>query len=244
MRAGNPTWQTFCILTGSLSLAVTGCSGGSNTNASGGGSAQTAPPGQVMVTVTASSTPTGASVTGGGRLLGQTPLSVQVPVPAPTAGQAQQFEFTFQLPGYRALNTQATVTNGTITLNPTLERDGPAFVNIEGLGAGPIRDMGELRGVANIVDKCPITSMQVTLEGTHTFDNDLEITLRGPDRTVYPLHGSRRGRGGGTSAFRQYTLDRAVGHQAFGAWELLIRDRVPRDTGTLRRWAMAIQCRQ
>lgn len=78
------------------------------------------PPGTVMVTVSAASTPAGATVTGGGTLLGRTPFVTSVPVPAPTPGVAQSFEFTFQFPGYNPTTITASPTNGTITLNAVL----------------------------------------------------------------------------------------------------------------------------
>jgi hypothetical protein len=78
------------------------------------------PPAQVLVTVTASSTPSGAHVTGGGRALGTTPLQVQVPVPPPQPGRVQTFQFTFAMPNYEAQTVSASPVNNTITLNATL----------------------------------------------------------------------------------------------------------------------------
>jgi hypothetical protein len=78
------------------------------------------PPGMVMVTVSASSTPAGATVTGGGALLGTTPLVTSVPVPAPAAGETQTFAFTFQLPGYLPTTVTASPVNSTVNLNAVL----------------------------------------------------------------------------------------------------------------------------
>lgn len=78
------------------------------------------PPGMVMVTVSAASTPAGASVSGGGTLLGTTPFVTSVPVPAPTAGETQTFEFTFLLPGYNPTTVTASPVNNTINLNAVL----------------------------------------------------------------------------------------------------------------------------
>lgn len=102
-------------------------------------SAQQSPPGpqvpdgHVLVTVSAASQPPGATVTGGGAMLGRTPLTTQVPVPAPRPGETQTFEFTFQLPGYRSQTITASPVNNTLTLNvllqpelPTAPESGPA----------------------------------------------------------------------------------------------------------------------
>lgn len=88
-----------------------------------------------MVTVSASSVPPGAIVTGGGAVLGTTPFVTAVPAPAAPVGAT--FEFTFQLPGYDPAHVAAVPTNNTITLNvpmvpallpPTAELTAPPTV--------------------------------------------------------------------------------------------------------------------
>ena len=104
-------------------LLVLGCSGGEAPPAPPVSAAPTpaaVPAGMVMVTVSASSTPPGATVTGGGARLGATPLVTSVPVPAPAPGETQTFAFTFQLPGYMPATVTASPVNNTINLNAVL----------------------------------------------------------------------------------------------------------------------------
>lgn len=89
-----------------------------------------APPGLVRITVTATSTPPGATVTGGGRLLGTTPLTAQVTAPAPPPGQSQSFAFTFQLDGHQTATVNATAVNDAITV-------GAALTPVEAAPAAP-----------------------------------------------------------------------------------------------------------
>jgi hypothetical protein len=77
-------------------------------------------PASSSVTVTASSTPPGANVTGGGRALGVTPLQAQVPVPAARPGEVQTFPFTFTMPGYEPVTLYASPVNQTIALTATM----------------------------------------------------------------------------------------------------------------------------
>jgi hypothetical protein len=81
------------------------------------------PADQVLVSVAAASNPPGATVTGGGALLGRTPFTTQVPVPRPRPGEAQTFEFTFQLPGYQTQTITASPVNNTLTLNVLMQPD-------------------------------------------------------------------------------------------------------------------------
>src|SRR5690348_13169237 len=74
------------------------------------------PSSQITINVTASSNPSGAHVTGGGRSLGNTPLQVDVPVPPPQPGQTQSFQFTFTMPGYEPQTITATPVNNTISI--------------------------------------------------------------------------------------------------------------------------------
>jgi len=104
-------------------LLVLGCSGGVAPPAppeSAPPTAPAVPAGMVMVTVSASSTPPGATVSGGGALLGTTPLVTSVPVPAPAPGVTQTFAFTFQLPGYQPATVTASPVNSTINLSAVL----------------------------------------------------------------------------------------------------------------------------
>ena len=219
--------------------------------------APAAPAGQVMVTVAANSNPPGASVTGGGRSLGVTPLQTQVPVPAPQPGQVQTFAFTFQLEGYQPATINAAPVNNTIALTATLapavapvavggdEDDGdpgqPAgngrVLRVNGRGGGRIFDNHTTRGTASVSEQCTIARLQVRLNGRHSYYGDLHIAVTDPGGRSYSL-----ARGGRANPFRTHTVRRAAGRQARGQWSLSIADRLNADTGVLNGWTLSIEC--
>ncbi len=214
-----------------------------------------APPGQVMVTVAAASTPPGATVTGGGQVLGTTPFTSQVPVPAPNPGETQTFQFTFTLPGYQATTITASPVNNTISINAVLASAMPSTpvpptgvgvpptgggggsMRVHGVGGGPIFDYHTTTATATVTSPCVIRTLRVDLDGRHTFNRDLQVTLRGPDGQTYSLqsHSSR-------SPFRTHTVTRARGHLAMGPWTLTIADTVGADSGVLSSFDMQLDC--
>lgn len=214
-----------------------------------------APPGQVLITVAASSMPQGATVTGGGRMLGRTPFTAQVPIPAPRPGETQTFQFTFQLPGYQPATLSASPINNTITLNTTLAPmtvaaapppgtagtqggpAGPSFT-VRGPAGGAIRDYRVTSSSARVEQSCVIDELTVDIDGNHTYFSDLIVSLRGPDGTSYQLQ-SRASR----NPFRNHTVRRAAGHPTAGTWTLSINDQAGADSGNLRGWTMAVRCR-
>ncbi|MCA9610373.1 MAG: hypothetical protein KC619_32480 [Myxococcales bacterium] len=110
-------------------------------------------PADSVVTVTATSVPPGAAVTGGGRPLGTTPLTTQVPIPAPEPGQPPAtFAFDFALAGYQPTTIQATPLNGVISLSVALAPDPsasaatapatPAPDGVTGTWVGRVRQRG------------------------------------------------------------------------------------------------------
>ncbi len=215
------------------------------------------PAGQVMVTVAANSTPPGAMVVGGGRQLGTTPLQTQVPIPAPQPGQpAASFAFTFTLEGYQPATINATPVNNTISLTAALApamaaqpvgvaasadpgggAGGPE-VRVRGRGGGPIYDNHTTTGTAVVTQGCVIDRLSVTLNGTHSYFQDLHITLRDPDGRSYSI-----ARGGRRNPFRTHRVRRAAGRQARGTWRLAVADRLAQDSGILRSWSMSMTCR-
>jgi hypothetical protein len=222
----------------------------------GAGTTQMAvPPGQVLVTVAASSAPPGATVTGGGRLLGRTPFTTQVPIPAPTPGQTQTFQFTFQLPGYQPTTISASPINNTITLHtalppmagtppvdPTTGLPGTGGAGgsftVRGPPGGAIYDMHTTTSSTRVDQQCVINTLTVDIDGNHTYHSDLVVSLRGPDGEGYTLQ-SRTGR----NPFRSHTVRRAAGHTSQGTWTLSIADQVGADSGFLRGWRLSIRCR-
>lgn len=224
------------------------------------------PPGTVMVTVSAASTPPGATVTGGGTLLGTTPFVTGVPVPAPTPGVAQTFEFTFQFPGYNPTTITASPTNGTITLNAVLAPAGVAAVppgtppgtppglavipgatgvgpppgthiSFRGSGGGRIYDYHTTTATVDVPVTCRIRDLDVDIDGSHTFNSDLEVRLTGPDGTTFSLQSHNR-----RNPFRTHSVRRAAGHMSNGRWLLSIEDSVGADSGNLGGFSIDITC--
>jgi len=217
---------------------------------------------QVLISVSASSQPVGASVTGGGALLGQTPFTTQVPVPRPQPGQAQSFEFTFQLPGYQSQTITASPVNNTLTLNVLLQPDVPVAVvgtepggeqpgvtqvagtgtpgqvfTVRSRGGGPITDFSQARATATVPTGCVMGGLSIDIDGSHSYFTDLAVSLEGPDGTNYSIQ--RRGR---ANPFRTHTVRRARGHASAGNWVLTVADQVQADSGSLRGFTMTVTC--
>jgi len=213
-----------------------------------------APPGQTIITVTANSTPAGATVVGGGRNLGTTPLTSEVPIPTPQPGQpSPTFAFTFTLEGYQPATINAAPVNGAISLTAALapavpptevggddddDDSGGEGIRVTGRGGGPIWDNHTTTGSAAVTQSCVIETLRVRLVGTHTYFGDLHISLRDPQGRSYSL-----ARGGRRNPFRTHSVRRAAGRQARGTWRLSIADRLAQDSGILRRWSLHMTCR-
>jgi hypothetical protein len=231
------------------------------------GTAATTPPGTIMVTVSASSSPPGATVTGGGALLGTTPFVSAVPVPAPTPGVAQTFEFTFQFPGYNPTTITASPTNGTITLNAVLAPAGVAVAppggtpglgvvpppgggapvagvvppgtrfTVRGSGGGRIYDYHTTTATVMVPTLCRIRDLDVDVDGNHSFNSDLVLRLTAPDGTTFSLQSHNR-----RNPFRTHSVRRAAGHMSGGNWELSVEDTVGADSGNLSGFSLEITC--
>jgi hypothetical protein len=214
-----------------------------------------APPGQVMVTVNANSNPPGATVTGGNRQLGVTPLTTQVPIPAPQPGQTQTFAFVFSLDGYQPATINTSPMNNVISITAALapatqavevggegEGDtgagGGREVTANGRGGGPIFDNHTTTGTAVVDESCVVDRLTVRLEGTHSYFQDLRITLRDPQGHSYTIQRSSR-----RNPFRSHVVRRASGRQARGTWNLAIADTLAQDSGVLRSWRLSMTCR-
>jgi hypothetical protein len=191
-------------------------------------------------------------------MLGMTPLTVRVPVPEARPGETQAFQFTFQLPGYQPATISASPINHTITLNAALAQmdavqagnvasdaneddasdDGRQSFTVRGPSGGAIYDNHTTTSTIRVAQSCVIGSLRVDINGTHTFNSDLGVSLRGPDGTAYPLQ-NRESR----TPFRVHTVRRAAGRPSQGAWTLAIADMAGADSGNLRGWSMTVRCR-
>lgn len=215
--------------------------------------APVAPPGQVMVTVNANSTPPGAMVTGGNRQLGVTPLTTQVPIPAPQPGQTQTFAFVFSLDGYQPATINTSPMNGVISITAALapatqavevgaegdpDSEGGNEITVNGRGGGPIFDNHTTTGSAVVDESCVVDRLRVRLEGTHTYFQDLTVTLRDPQGHSYTLQTRSR-----RNPFRTHVVRRAAGRQARGTWNVSVADTVAQDSGRLNGWRLMMTCR-
>lgn len=187
-------------------------------------------------------------------MLGTTPFTTQVPVPAAGPGETQTFQFTFTLPGFQATTITASPVNNTISLNAVLASATPVAtvvptggglpptstggsMRVHGVGGGPIFDYHTTTASASVSSPCVIRTLRVDLEGRHTFNRDLVVSLRAPDGQSFSLqsHSSR-------SPFRTHTVTRARGHLALGVWTVSIQDTVGADSGVLGSFDMQLDC--
>jgi hypothetical protein len=208
---------------------------------------QPVPTGLVSVTVTATSNPPEAKVTGGGRPLGVTPLTTQVPIPAPEPGQpAPTFDFVFEKDGYETATIRASPVNGVINITAALAPSGSAAVGpggtreleIVGTGGGAITDFHTTTATVNVAEDCIVEEASAVLRGNHSYHQDLTVTLRAPTDQSFTLHNQRQG-----NPFRSHRVRGVEGKNARGEWTLRIRDDVERDTGRLARFALRLECR-
>ncbi len=214
--------------------------------AAGGGGAT------VQITVTATSNPPGALVNGGGRQLGVTPLTTQVPIPVtPPGAAAPSFDFVFTKEGYQSTTLQAAPVNGQIAITaalaplsaapttPTSVGGSAAGQTLEvvGTGGGRIRDMRTTTATATVTQACVIKELTVTLNGSHSYMSDLVVRLRAPSGEDFTLQ-SRRS----SNPFRRHVVRRAQGQQAQGEWRVSVRDTVAQDFGRLTGFRMNVEC--
>lgn len=204
--------------------------------------------GLVSVTVTASSNPPEAKVTGGGRPLGVTPLTTQVPIPAPLPGQPPPtFDFVFEKDGYQTATIQAAPVNGVINITAALAPVGAVptagggptrELEVTGTGGGAITDFHTTTATANVTEDCIVDDASVVLRGNHSYHQDLTITLHAPNDETYTLHHQRQ-----SNPFRSHRVRGMEGENAKGEWTVRVRDDVERDSGRLTRFVVRLECR-
>jgi subtilisin-like proprotein convertase family protein len=89
-----------------------------------------------------------------------------------------------------------------------------------------------------------VSEIEASVDITHTFIGDLEVTLLSPTGTGVPLHS--RGGGSADNLIKTYESSTTSGLRALrgqpvqGAWKLKIADREAADVGKLNRWALKI----
>jgi hypothetical protein len=201
----------------------------------------------VAVTLTANSTPPGAQVLRStGELLGMTPLVAQIQLPADQLGLPQTF--TFNLAGYQPTTATGVAVNNSMMISATLMPagggiampgmgGGPRTISAHGSGGGPIFDYHTTTARATVNESCIIQSLQVRVNGHHSYFSDLAVSLRGPAGQSASLQRRRS-----QNPFRSYSPSNVRGTQAMGTWTLSIRDEVGADSGNLAGFSMTISC--
>ncbi|MCU0552194.1 MAG: proprotein convertase P-domain-containing protein [Leptolyngbya sp. Prado105] len=95
-----------------------------------------------------------------------------------------------------------------------------------------------------INEVAPIKDIQVTVNITHDFLGDIEVSLVSPSGRATLLQGRTLGRQ--TALNRTYslqttpTLRRMLGQSAQGRWQLRVVDAIANDTGMINSWRLAI----
>jgi subtilisin-like proprotein convertase family protein len=102
-------------------------------------------------------------------------------------------------------------------------------------------------GVASVIGVSasgPVSGIELTVEITHSWIGDLEVSLIAPSGARAVLH--NRSGGSADNLAKTYTvadtpaLEALLGESAVGDWRLHIVDRAKADVGTLQRWALKL----
>ena len=143
----------------------------------------------------------------------------------------------------------------------TLRNTNPAFAGPGGL-AIPDNNANGVTSTISVSDTQTVVDVNVTVNITHPYDADLEISLIAPNGTSVPL-ATRRGSSGQnfvgttfddsaataisagsapfTGSFRpESPLAAATGISAQGNWQLKVADREAEDIGTLDGWTLSL----
>ena len=226
------------ILTCVFMISVMGCGGG--------GDGDLPVPTVPMITINATSTPTGAAVTIGTTSLGNTPVTArQYPQPF---NPGQPMNFSFALVGHQTATATAMPVGGAVNVNASLAplvvdpppRGGGADISVRGSGGGRIRDMSSVSARAVVTNNCTVNSMRIQIHGRHSFHGDLRATVRLPNgRNVSFARG--RGRRSGFFGAR-HRVRNVAGMSAAGAYQVTVSDRVRQDYGRMTGFTLTIDC--
>lgn len=108
----------------------------------------------------------------------------------------------------------------------------------------PDNNLSGLERTLNVADTGTIQDVEVSIDITHTFIGDLNVTLVSPAGTSVPLH--QRTGDSADNIIQTYTpatkpqLQTLRGQPAQGAWRLRVVDLEAADVGKLNRWALKI----
>lgn len=113
-----------------------------------------------------------------------------------------------------------------------LRFDGPG-------GAIPDNNTTGLSSTVQVDADGTVESLDVTVDITHTYRGDLEVTLRAPDGRVEVLHART---GGSADDLREtFAVSALAGSPARGDWTLTVRDLAGSDVGSLNRWTLDLR---
>jgi M6 family metalloprotease-like protein len=107
----------------------------------------------------------------------------------------------------------------------------------------PDNHAGGVVDTITVAQNATIAAVQLTVDITHTYRGDLQVTLLAPWGETLVLHQQNQG-GNADDLKRDYDetdvqdLAKLHGHSTQGDWQLWVRDLAPADVGTLNRWAL------
>ena len=223
----------------------------------------------VRVSVTVTSDPAGATVrTPEGEVMGTTPAMFVMSVPAAEIGRERAF--VIEMPGRQSqtvsgrqlggamvlhalLPPAAQVAQvGTVVADPIAPIDGGSTTGELAVttsdAAQPIRDYQTSRQGLDVAQSCRISRVAVDVDIRHTFVADLRVSLRSPEGTEVVLH--NHSGGGRANLVSTYASDgrssdrmqRLLGQEGRGRWELVVRDDAGADSGSLRSFTVHLGC--
>ncbi|HLL52240.1 MAG TPA: S8 family serine peptidase [Myxococcaceae bacterium] len=142
-------------------------------------------------------------------------------------------------------NVTITGTSGTITkttsLSFTVDPEGTVTVSYANPSVISILDNNTsgITSTINVPDSLGILSLSVTVDITHTYIGDLEVSVIAPSGTTAILH--NRGGGSTDNLHQTYSVTAFNGQNTQGAWRLKVRDLASVDVGTLDNWRLTIK---
>lgn len=110
----------------------------------------------------------------------------------------------------------------------------------------PDNDGVGITSVIHFTDKARVSAIRISVDISHSYRGDLQVTLYAPSGDSVVLH--KKGTGGGADHLRaEYDtgslpeLSGLVGQPTDGEWRLHVQDLAWWDTGTLNNWTLEIQ---
>jgi len=129
--------------------------------------------------------------------------------------------------------------------------DSGSTVYAEGQGDMPIIDNQSVTSLALVEDCSYIYDISVSVNITHTYISDLQVSLRSPGNTLVLLHDHTGGSSqnivgtyaiSGGSLLAAESLTAFLGGGGNGSWTLNIMDTVTQDNGWLNSWSVTLGC--